>query len=166
MKTTYILIGSASFFAALTVAMPVSTSAKTVQLVVKTGDGDSAAGVTVTLDQVFSTLGQTQASAGVSVSLDDPNAICQAFSDNAATVPLGAPFTSAAPVSFSPTSDGGVDSNIKDAVPIGAFLCSNSANGLKKGTPGSSTSRATARLQLEIESDTFQNDVRPMAPSS
>ena len=164
MKTISIIAASASLFAACSVALPApaATSSTTVQIVVKTGDGDSAAGLTATLDQVLSTAGQPQAARGVAASIDDPTVICQTFSDNAATKPLGAPFTAAKPASFSATSNGGTGSKLADAVPLGAFLCSHSANGVKpkgpKGSTGGQT--ATARVQLETESDTFfQNDV-------
>lgn len=156
MKTTSILIGSTSIFAALAVAIPVPSSTDTVQIVLKTGDGDAARGFAVTINQLFSTKDNPQVSSGVAASIDDKTAICQAFSDNAAKIPLGAPFTAAKPGSFSDTSNGGIGSVPSDAVPIGAYLCSRSADGLK----GSSGSSATARVQLETESDTFfQNDV-------
>ncbi|MCJ1423606.1 hypothetical protein MMC29_001490 [Sticta canariensis] len=146
MKTTSILIASASLFAALGLAMPLKASSETVQVVVKTGDGDSAAGLTVTINQVFSTANNPLASKGVAASIDDPTATCQAFSDNAGKIPLGKPFTAKTPASFSATSSGGTESKPEDAVPIGAFFCSNSP---------SVPSTASARVQLEIESDTF-----------
>ncbi|MCJ1424709.1 hypothetical protein MMC29_002597 [Sticta canariensis] len=153
MKTTSILIASASLFAALGLAIPVPASSETVQVVVKTGDGDSAAGLTVTLNQVFSTADNRLASKGVAATISDPAVTCQAFSDNAATIPLGGPFTADTPASFSATSSGGTESQPEDAVPIGAFLCSGSLD-----VP--SESAATARVQLEIESDAFiQRDV-------
>ena len=151
MKTTSILIASASLFAALGLAVPVPASSETVQIVLKTGDGDTAVGLTVTLNQVFSTADNRQGSKGVAATVEDPTAVCQAFSDNAGTIRLGSPFTADKPASFSATSNGGTGSNPDDAVPIGAFLCSNSA---------SVPSTASARVQLEIESDTFiQRDI-------
>lgn len=151
MKTTSILIASASLFAALGLAMPLKASSETVQIVVKTGDGDSAAGLTVTINQVFSTANNPLVSKGVAATIDDPIATCQAFSDNAGTIPLGKPFTAKTPASFSATSSGGTESKPEDAVPIGAFLCTNSP---------SVPSTASVRVQLEIESDTFiQRDV-------
>ena len=150
MKTTSILIASASLFAALGLAMPLKASSETVQVVVKTGDGDAAAGLTVTINQVFSTANNRAASKGVAATISDPTATCQAFSDNAGTVRLGKPFTANTPASFSAKSSGGVDSKPEDAVPIGAFLCSNSPN-----VPSAAPPVASARVQLEIESDTF-----------
>lgn len=160
MKTTSILIASASLFAALGLAVPVPASGEQVQIVVKTGDGDSAAGLTVTLNQVFSTANNPVASKGVAATIDDTTATCQAFSDNAGTIPLGSPFTADKPASFSATSSGGTESNPNDAVPIGAFLCSKSADGLPTANGSNVPSTASARVQLEIESDTFiQRDV-------
>lgn len=152
MKPTSILIASASLFAAVGLAVPVPASGESVQIVVKTGDGDSAVGLTVTLNQVVSTADNRGAAAGVAASIDDPSVTCQAFRDNAGTVPLGSPFTAAAPASFSATSSGGTESNPDDAVAIGAFFCAASSAGPHTA--------ASARLQLEIESDTFiQRDV-------
>ncbi|MCJ1267370.1 hypothetical protein MMC22_007255 [Lobaria immixta] len=153
MKTTSILIASASLFAALGLAIPVPASSDTVQIVVKTGDGDAAAGLSVTLNKVFSTADQRQASKGVAATIDDPTVTCQAFSDNAGKNRQGDPFTADKPASFSKTSSGGTESNPDDAVPLGAFFCSKLASGTQSST-------ASARVQLEIESDTFiQKDV-------
>ncbi|MCJ1464781.1 hypothetical protein MMC07_003394 [Pseudocyphellaria aurata] len=160
MKTTSILIASAALFAALGLAIPVPASSETVQIVVKTGDGDSAVGLSVTLNRVFSTADNLGASKGVAATVGDSNVICQTFSDNAGTIPLGSPFTEATPASFSATSNGGTGSKLEDAVPIGAFFCSNSADGLPKPSGSNLPSTASARVQLEIESDTFiQRDV-------
>lgn len=140
--------------------MPVPASSETVQVVVKTGDGDSAVGLTVTINQVFSTANNLGASKGVAATISDPNVTCQTFSDNAGTIPLGSPFTADTPASFSATSSGGTESNLNDAVPIGAFFCSNSADSLPVADGSNVPSTASARVQLEIESDTFiQRDV-------
>lgn len=53
MKTTSIIVASASFFAALGLAMPAPASSETVQIVLKTGDGDSAIDLTVTSTNSF-----------------------------------------------------------------------------------------------------------------
>ncbi|MCJ1270943.1 hypothetical protein MMC22_010842 [Lobaria immixta] len=155
MKTASILIASASLFAALGLAMPVPASSETVQIVVKTGDGDSAVGLTVTINQVFSTADNLGASRGVAATIDDPTATCQAFSDNAGTIRLGKPFTADTPASFSAKSSGGTESKPEDAVPIGAFFCFKSAQGAPNGGGNTVPSTASARVQLETESDTF-----------
>jgi hypothetical protein len=109
-----------------------------------------------------------QANEGVSASVDDPKAICQAFSDTAATKTLGQPFKFGTDSSFTNASDGGVDSNADDAVPIGAFLCSDSLAKLQQESGGKSSSEsgnqtgsgATIRVQVESDFDTFvQADV-------
>lgn len=154
MKTASILIASATLFVALGLAVPVPASSETIQVTVSTGDGDASVGLQVTLNQVFSTADNRGASKGVGARISDEGVTCQAFSDNAGTVPLGSTFTADTPASFSATSSGGTESNPDDAVPIGAFFCSNSADG------SNIPSTASARVQLEIESDTFiQRDI-------
>ena len=156
MKTTSILISAVSLFAALSIAIPAPIpAAESVQLVISTGDGDASVGVSVKLDKVFSTAGQGGAKAGVAVKVNEKGTFCQAFSDNAATKTLGAVFTSDKTLSLSKTSSGGTESVLTDAVPIGAFLCSKSPANLPSAPSKGTQAVATARVQLEIESDTF-----------
>ena len=173
MKATSFLISSASVLVAFASAipMPLSTprqsAAAPIEITFKNGDGDSATTFSVTADQLLSTAGNSQLSAGVAATISDPTAACQAFSDNAGTKPLGAPFTSTVAGSFTNLANGGVDSVLADAVPVGAFLCSETADGLKKDETAlttsfasSSTAGSTVRVQIEIEADTIvQNDV-------
>lgn len=155
MKTTSIIVASASFFAALGLAMPAPASSETVQIVLKTGDGDSAIDLTVTINQLFSTADNPGASAGVGATIDDPTATCQAFSDNAGIIPLASPFTADTPASFSATSSCGTEPNLKVAVPIGAFFCSKSAGGLPSTGGSNVASTALVRVQVQVESKTF-----------
>jgi hypothetical protein len=161
---TSLLFFSATLFTSLATAGPLfSRRADTIQVQIKTGDGDASIQVTVTLDQLFTTPQQA-----VAASVNDPTAVCQAFNDSAATQPLGAPFTAANGAIF--VNDGSTASVASDAITIGAFLCSSSMSKLladeaKITTPGSSSSSpsspsssgsgATVRIELEQSADQF-----------
>jgi hypothetical protein len=135
--------------ASLTAGLPLSSryDANTIQVVIKTGDGDASIQITVTLDQLFTTPQQA-----VAASIFDPTAVCQAFSDSAGTSPLGEPFTAAKGVIF--VNDGSVDSVASDAITVGAFLCSNSS-------PSPPSSPATVIIQLEQSADQFVQGTVP-----
>ncbi|MCJ1395844.1 hypothetical protein MMC18_008730 [Xylographa bjoerkii] len=169
MQLTSVLVGSATLFAIVAIAAPVPQIAagKTINVTFKNGDGDSANTFEVTPDVLFLTAG-TGESSGVAATIADPAAVCQAFSDAAATKPLGNQFTSLIPGSFTNLANGGVDSVLADAVPIGAFLCSESAAGLAKDiaaltrtstssstTTSSSSSTGTVRVELQTDAETF-----------
>jgi hypothetical protein len=161
------LFSSAALLASLATALPLSSrQANTIQVQIKTGDGDASIQITVTLDQLFTTPQQA-----VAASIDDPTAICQAFSDSAATEPLGAPFTAANGVTF--VNDGSTASVASDAITIGAFLCSSSSSklqadeaktvnsGSSSSSPSSSSSSSssgngvTVTIELEQSADQF-----------
>ncbi|KAL9639170.1 MAG: hypothetical protein Q9164_001099 [Protoblastenia rupestris] len=161
MKTASIFIGSTSLLASLAVAAPTRRSTNTIQVFLETGNGgDETRGFPVTLDQVFSTAGNRGLSQGVSAFIRDPTATCQAFTDNAATIPLGNPFTSEMEASFTDAS------NTEDAVPVGAFLCSASAEGLGQPQGGNGaptgTAQGTARVQVEVDIETFVQSEVPL----
>ena len=169
MKTASIFIGSTSLLASLAVAAPTRRSTNTIQVFLETGNGgDETRGFPVTLDQVFSTQGNRGLSQGVSAFIRDPTATCQAFTDNAATIPLGNPFTSEMEASFTDAADGSASSN---AVPVGAFLCSASAEGLGQaqggngaptGTDPTGNAQGTARVQVEVDIETFVQSEVPL----
>ncbi|MCJ1477317.1 hypothetical protein MMC13_005988 [Lambiella insularis] len=164
MKTTAVVLASTSLFAALALAAPVpqSTASQTVDITFKSGDGDSATVITATLDQLLVTANNSQASAGVAATVNSGSAQCQAFSDAAATEPLGNAFNAQTSGPFTNLANGGVDSILADAVPVGAFLCSASIAGLAKdeaalttSSSSSSSSSSTVRIELQTEADTF-----------
>lgn len=117
------LVTSFAVLTGLATALPLLARDNTIIISIKTGDGDSSTQVQVTPDVLFTT-----PTTAVAASLDDSSSICQAFSDSAATKPLGAPFTGAAAANF--VNDGSTASVAADAITIGAFLCSTSASSL------------------------------------
>ena len=178
MKSTIKLIHTAIlFFAALASAVPLQTrQSSTAVIVVQTGDGDSAASFSLPLDKLTATM--RFASSGVAAGVDQSGVFCQAFSDAAGKTPLGNIFDSTTDAILSTKSNGGITSTLADAVPIGAFLCSNSKaklTGSKTTTPPSSTTSAAAhvstsssssttptiRLELEQSADQFVQDDFP-----
>lgn len=161
MKSTMISSAAALFFAALACAAPVTVRDSSVLINIKTGDGDSATTISVPLDQITATSGLS--SQAVAASISDSGVFCQAFSDVAATQPVGSVFSAGKDASYSATSSGGTESVAGDAVAIGSFLCSNSAAGVAPSSSSSgststqtgSASSGTVRVQLEQESDQF-----------
>jgi hypothetical protein len=172
---TSLFFTSATLLAGLANALPLqSRQANTIQISIKTGDGDASVQISVTLDQLFTTPQQA-----VAASIFDPTAVCQAFSDSAATKPLGAPFNAANGVTF--VNDGSVASVASDAITVGAFLCSSSSSKLladetKTMTSGSSStsssssssssstsssSTATVTIELEQSADQFVQGTVP-----
>lgn len=166
MKATTVLVNFTTLFATLSVAAPLELRAdNTARISLRTGDGDATIQLSVVLDQVVSTADKRVASRGVAAEVVGTG-VCQAFSNNAATKPLRTPFSSSNSVSFTTASTGGVDSLASQGVPIGAYLCSASLQSLKKDvaklvTAGHATPPPTtviARLEVEIEADTFIQD--------
>jgi len=176
MKSTIKLIHTAIlFFAALASAVPLQTrQSSTAIIVIKTGDGDSSVTFSLPLDTLTATM--ASASSGVAASVDQSGVFCQAFSDAAGKTPLGNIFDSTTDAAFSTNSNGNTGSSLADAVPIGAFLCSNSKAKLTGSTTtappspttsaastssSSSSTTATIRLQLEQSANQFVQDDFP-----
>ena len=167
---TSVLLTSTILLAGLVSALPLSScQANTIQVTIKTGDRDTTIQVTVTLDQLFITPQRA-----VAASIDDRTAVCQAFSDSAATRPLGAPFTAANSVIS--VNDGSTGSVASDDITVGAFLCSSSLSKLLGDesdtmTSGSSSStslsssstssHATVTIELEQSADQFVQGTVP-----
>jgi hypothetical protein len=120
---------SAVVLASLTTALPLSSrQANTIQVQIKTGDGDAAIQITVTLDRLFTTPQKA-----VAASISNPTAVCQAFIDSGTTTPLGAPFMAANKAVF--VNDGSTASVASDAITVGAFLRSSSSSKLLVEAP-------------------------------
>lgn len=177
MKTSF-LFTLVTILASLTTALPLSVrQANTIQVQIKTGDGDTSIQITITLDQLFTTPQQA-----VAASISDPTAVCQAFSDSTATKPLGAPFTAANDAIF--VNDGSVGSVALDAITVGAFLCSSSSSKLladeaktmtstsassttsssstaASSSTSTSSSKATVTIELEQSADQFVQGTVP-----
>lgn len=167
MKVTTVIISIATLFTTLSMAAPLDSRATdTATIVLQTGDGDTTIQLSVALDKVVSTADKAFASRGVAAEVLQAGPVCQAFSDNAATKLLGSPFSSATTAHFTTVSTGGVGSLASQALPIGAFLCSASAPGLEKDIAKLTKAvqaaphpvAAIARLEVEIEADTFIQD--------
>jgi len=152
--------------------LPLISRATSVTISIKTGDGDSATTLTVNLDQLTQTSGQS--TKAVAASISTPSTFCQAFSDSAGTTALGPIFSFGSDASFSATSSGDTASQADDAVTVAAYLCSATQAGVAPKTStttgtGTSTGTGTTSLkpstgkvtvQLEQSSDQFvQTDV-------
>ncbi|KAM0262576.1 hypothetical protein ACHAQJ_001621 [Trichoderma viride] len=95
---------------------------------IKNGDGDASVGVSIPANVLFSTANSAQIKAGVNAEAVTTGCVCQAFSDATGTVKLGSTFDDDTVASFTDSSDGGVDSQADEAVPIGSFCCVNTPN--------------------------------------
>ena len=166
MRTSTFLTTTIALVTTVSCALPLhARQADTIQVSIKTGDGDSSIQITVTLDTLFTTPQQA-----VEASISDPTAVCQAFSDSAATTPLGASFNATTDVTF--VNDGSTGSVASEAVTVGAFLCSSSVSALlgdeSKTTTSSSSSSssstlsgATVTIELEQSADQFVQGTVP-----
>jgi len=167
MKPAVFSSAAALFFAAIACSAPLSVRDSSVIITIKTGDGDSATTLSVPLDQITATSGQS--GQAVAASISDSGVFCQAFSDAAATKTVGPIFSAGKDASYSATSSGGTESVSSDAVAIGSFLCSNSQAGLTGGNGNDNNSDsgvgilpATVRVQLEQSSDQFVQSEIPL----
>ncbi|KAI1616784.1 hypothetical protein EDD37DRAFT_61855 [Exophiala viscosa] len=156
------------FLASLAAASPISltTRATSITISIKTGDGDSATTLTVPLDQITQTSGQS--TKAVAASISTLNTFCQAFSDSAGTTPLGPVFSSGNDASYSASSSGDTASQADDAVTVAAYLCSATQAGVAPktstttgtGTTSLKPSTGTITVELEQSSDQFvQTDI-------
>jgi hypothetical protein len=128
MKATTFALTSAAFFY-LTSAFPLSLrAAEQINIVLQTGDGDSAQAFSIDIGKIVPT-SQSGGSSGVDASISTAGITCQAFTDAAGTTPLDSPFTSAATVFFNQCAANGLATSCvaADAVPIGAYCCAEDA---------------------------------------
>jgi hypothetical protein len=128
MKTTTFALTSAAF-CYLTSAIPLSLrAAEQVNIVLQTGDGDSAQAFSIDIGKIVPT-SQSGGSSGVDASISTAGITCQAFTDAAGTIPLDSPFTSAAAVFFNQCAANGLATSCvaADAVSIGAYCCAEDA---------------------------------------
>ncbi|KEF60841.1 uncharacterized protein A1O9_02403 [Exophiala aquamarina CBS 119918] len=169
MKSAVFSSAAALFFAAIACSAPLSVRDSSVIITIKTGDGDSATTLSVPLDHITITSGQS--SQAVAASVSDSGVFCQAFSDAGAAHATGPVFSAGHAASYSATSSGGTESVSSDAVDIGSFLCSNSQAGVapsssssssSAGTSATPSSSATVRVQLEQVSDQFVQTEIPL----
>lgn len=173
MKSVVFSSAAALLFAAIACSAPLSVRESSVIITIKTGDGDSATTLSIPLDHITTTSGQS--SQAVAASVSDSGVFCQAFSDAAAANAIGPIFSAGHDASYSATSSGGTESVSSDAVTIGSFLCSTSQAGVARSSSSSSGSNsnsnsgsasapssATARVQLEQVSDQFVQTEIPL----
>ncbi|KIN03074.1 hypothetical protein OIDMADRAFT_52882 [Oidiodendron maius Zn] len=127
MKSTLAL--SSATLLCLASAFPLSVrQADQVNIVLQTGDGDSAQAFDIDIGKIIPT-SQSGGSSGVDASIGTAGVTCQAFKDAAGTTPLDSPFTSANAVFFNQCGANGDATScvLADAVAIGAYCCAENA---------------------------------------
>ena len=128
MKSTIFALSSATLFY-LSSAFPLSPrQADQVNIVLQTGDGDSAQAFGIDIGKIIPT-SQSGGSSGVDASISTAGITCQAFKDAAGTTPLDNPFTSVDAVFFNQCGANGDATScvLADAVAIGAYCCAENA---------------------------------------
>lgn len=149
-----VLLASAS--ALPTTNLPRQDGSCFIQL--KNGDGDASVGASIPANTLFSTANNRQVDAGVNAQAVTSGCVCQAFSDSAGTIKLGGIFDDHTLVSFTDASNGGVDSQLDQAVPIGSFCCVTTPNtvpvcsGSGAGAPPPPPTQ-TVRVQINSADD-------------
>ncbi|KAF3067590.1 hypothetical protein CFAM422_008641 [Trichoderma lentiforme] len=160
MKSFLTTVGSVAVLLASANALPTTNLPRQdgscfIQL--KNGDGDASVGASIPANTLFSTANNRQVDAGVNAQAVTSGCVCQAFSDAAGTIKLGGIFDDHTLVSFTDASNGGVDSQLDQAVPIGSFCCVTTPNtvpvcsGSGAGAPPPPTQ--TVRVQINSADD-------------
>lgn len=160
MKSFLTTVGSVAVLLASASALPTTNLPRQdgscfIQL--KNGDGDASVGASIPANTLFSTANNRQVDAGVNAQAVTSGCVCQAFSDAAGTIKLGGIFDDHTLVSFTDASNGGVDSQLDQAVPIGSFCCVTTPNtvpvcsGSGAGAPPPPTQ--TVRVQINSADD-------------
>ncbi|KAL7796371.1 hypothetical protein V8C43DRAFT_304251 [Trichoderma afarasin] len=160
MKSFLTTVGSVAVLLASTSALPTTYLPRQdgscfIQL--KNGDGDASVGASIPANTLFSTANNRQVDAGVNAQAVTSGCICQAFSDAAGTIKLGGIFDDHTLVSFTDASNGGVDSQLDQAVPIGSFCCVTTPNTVPvcsgSGAPPPPPPTQTVRVQINSADD-------------
>ncbi|KAL7943608.1 hypothetical protein V8C42DRAFT_327980 [Trichoderma barbatum] len=131
MKSFLTAIGSAAVLLTSVSALPTTNLPRqddSCFIRIKNGDGDASVGVSIPANALFSTINSAQVNAGVNAQAVTSGCVCQAFSDAAGTLKLGGIFDDHTLASFTDASNGEVDSQVDQAVPIGAFCCVTAPN--------------------------------------
>lgn len=131
MKSFLTTVGSVAVLLASASALPTTNlprQAGSCFIQLKNGDGDASVGASIPANTLFSTANNRQVDAGVNAQAVTSGCVCQAFSDAAGTIKLGGVFDDHTLVSFTDASNGGVDSQLDQAVPIGSFCCVTAPN--------------------------------------
>ncbi|KAL6817617.1 hypothetical protein V8C40DRAFT_269106 [Trichoderma camerunense] len=158
MKSFLTTVGSVAVLLASASALPTTNLPRQdgscfIQL--KNGDGDASVGASIPANTLFSTANNRQVDAGVNAQAVTSGCVCQAFSDAAGTIKLGGIFDDHTLVSFTDASNGGVDSQLDQAVPIGSFCCVTTPNTVPvcsgSGAPPPPTQ--TVRVQINSADD-------------
>ncbi|KAL6792221.1 hypothetical protein GGI42DRAFT_364776 [Trichoderma sp. SZMC 28013] len=131
MKSFLTTVGSVAVLLASASALPTNNLPRQdgscfIQL--KNGDGDASVGASILANTLFSTANNRQIDAGVNAQAVTPGCVCQAFSDAAGTIKLGGIFDDRTLASFTDASNGEVNSQPDQAVPIGSFCCVTAPN--------------------------------------
>lgn len=122
------LLLAAPFTSALP-ALNSRATASTVDIVLRTGDGDASIGFSVPLNRLTQSTAQNSRGVKATISTTSSSLFCRAFSDARGNTPLGGVFTSDISASFTDASDGEVDSTSDLAVKIGAYCCVDKEDG-------------------------------------